>query len=102
MGKKSKRAMTKDQSHNQAGENKFSQQVEDRYKNILKIISWIMSVSFVAIIVLANFDFYLVDFLVKFLFFLGLANLLLFTLLEIFSKTVKKLLAHSMSEKIAR
>jgi hypothetical protein len=93
MSKKSTKSEVKNQPVNLTNKNKFSQLVEDRYKNILKIISWVMSISFISIIVIANFDFYLVDLLVKFLFFLGLANLLIFTLLELFSKTTKRLLS---------
>lgn len=77
----------------------FSQTVEDKYKNILKIISWIMSICFISVIVIANFDFYLDQLIVRILYFMGFANLFFFTLLEIFNKYTKKILTSMESRK---
>ena len=92
MGKKLKMDKIKNQADNSSNIDQFSQQVENKYKNILRVISWVMSICFLSIIILPNFNFYLVDEIVKFLFFLGLANLFLFTVIEIFNKSAKKIL----------
>ena len=92
MKKKFKKDQSKNRSDNSSSSNQFSPQVENKYKNILRIISWVMSICFISIIILPNFNFYLVDEIVKFLFFFGLANLLLFTFIEIFNKSAKKIL----------
>ena len=92
MSKKSTKTEIKNQPAELMNKDKISQQVEERYKNILKILSWVMSICFISIIVIANFDFYLIDIIVKILFYLGFASLFIFTILEIFSKTSKRYL----------
>ena len=82
----------KNQPADLANNDASSQEVEDKYKNILRILSWVMSISFISIIIIANFDFYLIDVIVKILFYLGFASLFIFTIMEIFSKTSKRLL----------
>jgi hypothetical protein len=69
----------------------ISVQVEQRFNLLLKIMSWIVGISFVLIIILPNFDFPYLNVLVKIIFFLGIFNLLLFAFLEIFGASLKKL-----------
>jgi hypothetical protein len=63
--------------------------IEHKFKILLKTMSWVVGVSFVLIIILPLFDFYLVAILVKSLYFIGLINLLLFAILEFFGQNVK-------------
>jgi len=67
--------------------------IEYKFKLLLKIMSWIVGVSFVLIIILPLFDSSFVDRLVKILYFIGLINLLLFAVLEFFGQNIKKLLS---------
>ena len=93
MAKKSKRknAVIQDQ---RAGEVPvFSEEVETKFKQILRIMSWIVGISFTLIIILPNFNFFMVDWIVKFVFYLGVLNLLLFAVLEMFSTSIKRQLS---------
>jgi len=47
-------------------------------------MSWIVGICFTLIIILPNFKFFMVGFLVKFVFYLGVLNLFLFAILEMF------------------
>jgi hypothetical protein len=76
----------------------FPEYIESKFKSILRIMSWIVGVSFILIIILPNFDFVLVDEIVKFIFYLGVFNLLLFAVLEIFANPVKKTMSKYISE----
>ena len=67
--------------------------IEYKFKLLLKIMSWIVGVSFVLIIILPLFDSSFVDGLVKILYFIGLINLLLFAILEFFGQNIKTLLS---------
>jgi len=90
MAKKSKRKNVVIQDQKKEGVQEFSDQVESKFRQILRVMSWIVGVSFTLIIILPNFDFFMVDFIVKFVFFLGVLNLLLFAVLEMFDIPVKR------------
>jgi hypothetical protein len=90
MAKKSKRKNIVIQDQKQEGIQEFSDQVESKFRQILRVMSWIVGICFTLIIILPNFDFFMVDFIVKFLFFLGVLNLLLFAVLEMFGTSVKR------------
>ncbi len=79
--------------NNQHSGNDIEQQihpvVEGKLKKVMKIMSWVVGISFSLIIILPNFEFTFVDEIVKFLFFLGLINLLLFAILEFFAHNIK-------------
>ena len=96
MGKKSKRR--NDIASTQVGneEQLFPQIIEDRFKQILRIMSWVVGVCFALIIILPNFDFFLVDAIVKFLFFLGVFNLILFAVLEMFGNSIKQYMSKNI------
>ena len=96
MGKKSKRR--NDIASKQVGneEQLFPQIIEDRFKQILRIMSWVVGVCFALIIILPNFDFFLVDAIVKFLFFLGVFNLILFAVLEMFGNSIKQYMSKNI------
>jgi hypothetical protein len=68
----------------------FPEKVETKFKQILRIMSWIVGICFTLIIILPNFKFFMVDFIVKFVFYLGVLNLFLFAILEMFGTSVKR------------
>ena len=71
----------------------ISEEIEFKFKVLLKIMSWVVGVCFVSLIILPLFEFYLVDYIVKFLYFMGLINLILFALLEFFAQNIKVFLS---------
>jgi hypothetical protein len=94
MSKKSKKKSKKITGNNTDNLSyEFSDTVEEKFKLILKVMSWVVGVCFVLIIILPNFDFSLVDILVKFIFFLGVFNLFMFAFLEMFAVNIKKFLS---------
>ncbi len=92
MGKKSKKR-SRDIVENKIENNsEFSDSVEEKFKLILRIMSWMVGICFALIIILPNFDFFLVDYIVKFVFFFGVFNLIMFGVLEMFGAHVKRYL----------
>lgn len=87
MGKKSKKKNIDAKQDEEQLE--IKPEVEAGFKKMLQIMSWIVGISFTLIIILPNFEFGLVDIIVKILFFLGLINLLLFAFLELFAQNIK-------------
>lgn len=69
----------------------ISEQVERRFSVLLKIMSWIIGISALAVVILPNFQFPYLDTLIKIIFFLGLFNLLLFAFIELFGPAIKKM-----------
>ncbi len=90
MGKKPKKRTRLTEEVKVDNTQEFSDEVEEKFKLILRIMSWIVGICFVLIIILPNFDFYPVDAIVKFVFFLGVLNLLLFAVLEMFGSLIKR------------
>ena len=78
-------------------EPEFPEIVENKFKQILRIMSWIVGICFTLIIILPNFNFLLVDAIVKFVFFLGVFNLLLFAVMEMFGNSIKQLMSKNLS-----
>ena len=68
----------------------FSKETEALYKKILRIMTWIVAVSFVLIIILPLFDNDTLDRFTRILFFIGIINLLIFTLLEFIGDSIKR------------
>jgi hypothetical protein len=90
MGKKSKRRSRFIEEKKMENKSEFSDEVEERFKLILKVMSWIVGICFALIIILPNFDFVMVDGIVKFVFYLGVFNLIMFGVLEMFGNSVKR------------
>ena len=90
MGKKSKTRTQNIVENKIEQQSEFSDAVEDKFKLILRIMSWVVGICFVLIIILPNFDIGLVDVLVKFIFFLGVFIVFVFVMLEIFGPGVKR------------
>lgn len=92
MGKKSKRKSRIIAENKIEQKSDFPDIVEERFKTILRVMSWIVGICFGLIIILPNFDFVYVDGIVKFVFFFGVLNLLTFGVMEMFGNSVKRYL----------
>jgi hypothetical protein len=68
-------------------------EIENKFKLLLKIMSWIVGISFVLIILLPLIESHTIDVIVKILYYIGLINLLLFAVLEFFAQNLKVLLS---------
>jgi fatty acid desaturase len=90
MGKKSKRKSRTIVENKKEQPSEFPDIVEDRFKKILRVMSWVVGICFALIIILPNFDFAFVDGIVKFVFFFGVFNLLMFGVMELFGNSVKR------------
>jgi hypothetical protein len=92
MAKKSKNRSTAAETITLKQPDPVSPVVEEKFKAMLKIMSWIVGLSFITIIILPNFEFAYLDLLVKIIFFLGVLNLLLFAIIEMFGTAIKKII----------
>lgn len=92
MSKKSKKN-TNIVAENRDNSTEYPEFVEEKFKSILHSMSWIVGVCFILIIILPNFDFFLVDIIVKIIFYMGVLTLILFAILEMFGNNVKKFLS---------
>ena len=90
MNKKSKKRSKEIVENKIENNSEFSDSVEEKFKLILRIMSWVVGICFALIIILPNFDFFLVDPLVKFVFFFGVFNLIMFGVLEMFGASFKR------------
>ena len=92
MGKKSKRKKQIEEPIKNTSTDEISSEAEKKFKNLLRIMSWIVGICFLLIIILPNFEFFLLDEIVKIIFYLGVFNLFLFAFMEFFGKGIKKFL----------
>ena len=97
MGKKSKKRRNNNGPEIDTLQSEISPLVEAKFKIILKIMSWTVGICFLIIITLPNFDFSYLDIIIKFVFYLGVFNLLLFILFEFFGDALKKYLSNKYS-----
>ena len=70
----------------------FSDETEALYKKILRIMTWIVGVCFTLIIILPLFNNVTLDRFTRILFFIGIFNLFVFTLLEFIGNSIKQTL----------
>jgi hypothetical protein len=92
MGKKSRLKKQMNEPVKNTSTDEISADAEKKFKNILRIMSWIVGLCFLLIIILPNFEFFLLDEIVKIIFYLGVFNLFLFAFMEFFGNRIKKLL----------
>ena len=97
MGKKSKNRSQLITEKVEEKKPEISPEVELKFKGILKIMSWTVGICFLVIITLPNFEFAYLDAVIKFVFYLGVFNLLLFILFEFFGESFKKYLSKKHS-----
>lgn len=97
MKKKIKKSKKQIQELNVAKQQKdkppeISEESERLFKIILKIMSWIVGTSFILIIILPQFNDPTLDRITQVLYYIGIINLLLFTLIEFITDSVKSFL----------
>ena len=97
MAKKSKKKTTDYIANDTGSSMEYPESVEDKFKLILRSMSWIVGVCFILIIILPNFDFIFVDIIVKIIFYIGVLTLILFAILEMFGNNVKKYMSKYIS-----
>ena len=68
----------------------ISEKTEQKYKNILRSMSWIVGICFTLIIILPLFNNQTLDSLTRIFFFIGILNLFIFTLLEFIGDAIKR------------
>ncbi|KAA3617409.1 MAG: hypothetical protein D8M58_02465 [Calditrichaeota bacterium] len=86
---KKKNNSKKKKSQNQPEEIVFTEETEAIFKKILRIMTWIVGLCFVLIIIFHLFNDKTMDIITRILFFIGIINLLVFTLLEFIGDKVK-------------
>ncbi|RMH64153.1 MAG: hypothetical protein D6677_05585 [Calditrichaeota bacterium] len=75
---------------NDPNETPFSEETEKLFKRALRIMSWIVGVAFVSVLILPYFNNPVVDTIARYIFNTGLIVLLIFTVIEFVSDSVKK------------
>jgi len=71
-------------------ESPFSERTEHIFKIILRSLSWIVGICFLLIIIFPMFDNAILDIITKILFYIGIINLFIFTILEFVSELIKQ------------
>lgn len=104
MAKKNRKKRTDKQTHNRSSASKdqiieIDASTERLFKRILKTMSWIVGIAFVLIIILPQFNSKALDSLTQVLYYIGIINLLLFTLIEMVADSVKKMLQKLVGQK---
>lgn len=79
-------------------EREFSPKVLRLYKIILRTMSWIVGVTFAAVIILPEFNSFFLDKITKVLFLIGFIDLIIFIIIEFVSDNVKALLARMIHD----
>jgi len=97
MGKKSKKRQEQNLEKKDTQTDGISETVEERFKKLLKVMSWTVGICFIIIITLPNFDFFLLDITIKIVYYIGIFNLLFFLFLELFGTNVKRFLSKRIS-----
>ena len=93
MSKKSKKRNKEVNKEEIKAHKEIPEQVEEKFKSLLRIMSWTVGICFLVIIVLPNFEFILLDIIIKVVYYIGVFNLLLFIFLELFGTNVKRLMS---------
>ncbi len=104
MAKKTRKKRIDKQADNRSSASKdqmigIDASTERLFKRILKTMSWIVGVAFVLIIILPQFNSKALDSLTQVLYYIGIINLLLFTLIEMVADSVKKMLQKLVGQK---
>lgn len=97
MGKKTKRKQQSTLVEQNKPEEDISPIVEEKFKRLLRIMSWTVGICFLVIIVLPNFEFFLLDITIKLVYYIGVLNLLLFLFLEFFGTNIKRFMSKRIS-----
>jgi putative ribosome biogenesis GTPase RsgA len=98
MGKKSRKKrieqkVAAEPTNAQESKIKTNDKTEKVFKRILKSMSWTVGICFVLIIILPEFNNRTLDRITQVLYYIGIINLLLFTLIELIADSVKRILS---------
>ncbi len=85
-------SQAKAKTENQDMEKGFSEEAEKFFKRILRTMSWIVGVTFAAVLILPQFNSTLLDQITQVLFYIGFVTLIVFILIELVSNSVKRLI----------
>ncbi len=80
-------------------ESKYPEIVEQKYKLILRIMSWLVGIAIAAILILPEFNSPLLDQITKVIFIIGFIDLLFFLIIEFISDTIKNILLRLTHDK---
>ena len=97
MGKKSKKRIKDINKEQDTKPEGITEVVEQKFKKLLRIMSWTVGICFLIIIILPNFKFSLLDILIKVVYYIGVFNLLLFIFIELFGTNIKRLMSKYIS-----
>ena len=97
MGKKSRKRTKENNNDQNKPLDGISDVVEEKFKRILRIMSWIVGICFLVIIILPNFEFMFLDAIIKVVYYIGVFNLLLFIFIELFGTNIKRLMSKHIS-----
>jgi len=93
MAKNKKEQRDKKETSLPAGsENKFSEQTEKIYKLLLKVMSWVVGISFALVIILPIFEDISLDPITTVVYRIGAVTLIAFTIIEFVSDHIKNLI----------
>ena len=70
----------------------FDERVEKVYKRILRTMSWVVGVCFVAIIILPQFNSSTLDSFTQVLYYIGIVTLLVFIVIEFIGDSIKRMI----------
>lgn len=70
----------------------FDEKVEKVYKRILRTMSWIVGVCFIAIIILPQFNSDALDSFTQILYYIGITTLLVFIVIEFIGDSIKRMI----------
>ena len=73
-------------------ETEFPEEVEKKFKLMLRVLSWVVGTAFVLIVLLPEFNSPLLDKITRVIYLIGISCLLLFVIIEFFADSAKNLL----------
>ncbi len=85
-------------SNNKDEKKEFSEQTEAIFKKALRIMSWIVGFAFISVLFLPYFNSPFVDSIARFIFNTGLIVLIIFTVVEFISDSVKNWIEKQISK----
>ena len=97
MSKKPKKRIKEVNKEQIKVQEEIPEQVEEKFKKLLRIMSWTVGICFLVIIILPNFEFSLLDIIIKVVYYIGVFNLILFIFLELFGTNIKRLMSKHIS-----
>ena len=92
MAKKQKKKPLRADEIKNTEEMEINEQTEMLYKRILRVMSWVVGISFILMIILPLFENVTLDRITKIVYYIGVINLLSFTIFEFAADSFKRFL----------